>query len=86
MPTEFSPAALKSYREAKGLTQDGLALLINVSRPAICQYESGDRTPSLGVFNALADALGVRPDRLLRRTNGQQHRATRPAAPTSEAA
>ena len=84
--TEFDPAALRKFREARNLTHEGLALLLDLNRTAITQWEAGDKQPSRSNLFALADVFGVRVDRLVRRTNGRQHQATRQSAPTSEAA
>jgi transcriptional regulator with XRE-family HTH domain len=58
---------LKLLREAAGLTQKLLAEVVGVSQPAIAQIESGvTRNPTLDVVLALADALGVTVDDLMR--------------------
>jgi transcriptional regulator with XRE-family HTH domain len=58
---------LKRRREAIGLTQKVLAEAVGVSQPAIAQIESGaTRNPALDIVIALALALGVTVDDLLR--------------------
>lgn len=39
------PLELKARREALGLSQASLSLLLNVSQPTIAQWESGSRSP-----------------------------------------
>ena len=56
---------LKSARRAKGLTQTGLAKLVDTSQSYIAQMEGNDREPSLETLNTLADALEVSPGWLL---------------------
>ncbi len=39
---------LKSLRQERGLTQREVAETLNMSKPIVSQYESDQRTPSLG--------------------------------------
>lgn len=50
---------LKAFREAERLTRTELAAKIGVSERYIFFLESGDRTPSLKVAQAIATELGV---------------------------
>jgi len=85
--TEFDPSALRDFRQARDLTHEGLALLLNVNRTAVTQWESGDKVPSRENLFALADVFGVRVDRLVRRTNGKSSgRPTRRSVATEHAA
>lgn len=58
---------LRLVRQARGLSLDELSEAMGrlVSKQAISKYEKGEDTPSPRVFVALADALGVKTDRLL---------------------
>ena len=55
---------LKELREERRLSQDGLALKLNVSQSTISAYEVGDRTPDLETLIAIAQFFGVSPDYL----------------------
>jgi transcriptional regulator with XRE-family HTH domain len=48
---------MRRLREAKGLSQEGLARLMNVSTRTIARYEAGESTPRVGVLVALSVAL-----------------------------
>ena len=50
---------LKSLRQEAGLSQEGLADAIHVSRSAIAKYENGNGKPSEETLNALAFYFGV---------------------------
>ncbi|MEU6405355.1 helix-turn-helix domain-containing protein [Streptomyces sp. NPDC046985] len=68
----FSGAALRRLRTAAFLSQDELAAKARangarVAGPHICQYEQGRRKPQLTTVCALAAALGVPLEALLRR-------------------
>ena len=55
---------LKELREERRLSQDGLALKLNVSQSTISAYEVGDRTPDLETLIAIAQFFGVSLDYL----------------------
>ena len=55
---------LKELREEQRLSQDGLALKLNVSQSTISAYEVGDRTPDLETLIAIAQFFGVSLDYL----------------------
>ena len=55
---------LKEYRERRGLTQEELALLSSVSRPAIAALELGYRRAYPRTAQKLAKALKVKPEEL----------------------
>jgi transcriptional regulator with XRE-family HTH domain len=59
---------LKSRREGRGLTQSGLADLCELDRTFISLLERGERQPSLRTIFALAEALEVSPEDLVRDT------------------
>lgn len=61
----FKGDRLKTLRKEKGLSQQALADIINVSKSLICCYESGKRTPSLENIIAFIQIFGVNADYLL---------------------
>lgn len=56
---------IKELRKAKGLTQQNLADIINVTKVSVCCYEKGTRTPNLETFLDLVNALDTTSDYLL---------------------
>ena len=56
---------LKDLRKAKGLNQQELGDLVNVTKVSICCYEKGTRTPNLETFQDLANVFSVSTDYLL---------------------
>lgn len=56
---------IKSLRKSKGLTQQELADLVNVTKVSICCYEKGNRTPNLETLMDLASVLETTPNYLL---------------------
>lgn len=62
---------LRTLRAQRGLTQDGLAAAIGVSRSTIAGYEapSKERQPDFDVVRRLADFFDVAVDYLLGRTD-----------------
>ena len=56
---------IKQLRKSKGLTQQQLADLINVTKVSICCYEKGNRTPNLETFMDLVNVLETTPNFLL---------------------
>ena len=60
---------LKLLREEKGLFQKDIATLLNVSIPAVNQYESGKRDMSTETVVKLAEYFGVSTDYLLGKSN-----------------
>jgi len=58
---------IKEKRIQKGLSQEELGKILNVSKVSVCGYESGTRTPTLKTFLQLVDVLEVTPDYLLGR-------------------
>jgi DNA-binding XRE family transcriptional regulator len=81
--TEGVPATglpgLREAREAKLLTQQGLADLAGVGRTTIIDLESGMRNAHLRTIARLAAALGVPPKELL--ATATPVRRTRPDRP-----
>ena len=56
---------LKLLRYEKGLTQDDIGYLLNVTKSCICCYENGTRKPSLDVLIQLASYFRVSIDFLI---------------------
>lgn len=60
---------LKQLRKARKMTQQQLADLINVAKPTISLWESGQRTPGRESLELLSTALNVDIDYLMCRRN-----------------
>lgn len=56
---------IKAAREAKGLTQEELAALVDLSPTHMSVIERGLKVPNLDSFVAIANALDVSADSLL---------------------
>ena len=56
---------IKAAREAKGLTQEGLAALVDLSPTHVSVIERGLKIPNLDSFVAIANVQGVSADSLL---------------------
>jgi transcriptional regulator with XRE-family HTH domain len=56
---------LKNLRKAKGLSQDELGKLLNVTKVSICCYEREKRTPNLETFEDIMKTFNVTADYLL---------------------
>lgn len=56
---------LQSLRRARGLSQEQLALALNVSRQAVSKWETGESTPDLDKLRALSAYFGVTTDYLI---------------------
>ena len=61
----FAGSRVKDLRKAKGLTQQQLADMINVTKVSICCYEKGTRFPNIDTFCDLVNALETTPNYLL---------------------
>lgn len=59
-------ANLKRLRKERSIKQYTLAAALGIARSTLCQYESGERTPSDELKLAIADYFGVTVDQLLR--------------------
>lgn len=60
---------IKKLREEKGIRQEDIGKLFNVSKSAVSQWENDIRTPDMGIIIKLADFFDVSTDYLLGRTN-----------------
>ena len=57
---------IKKYRKEKGLSQDKLSRLADVSHATIIKIESGGiQSPTIGTVQKIAKALGVSVDDLI---------------------
>ena len=59
------PEKIVYCRKKAGLSQEGLADLVGVSRQAVSKWELGDASPDINKLLALAKAFGVTTDWLL---------------------
>jgi transcriptional regulator with XRE-family HTH domain len=64
-PQPFVAAILKLLREQAALTQEELALELDMRASEISHLESGRRNPTLGTLQRLAGGLGVRCSQVL---------------------
>lgn len=64
---------LKRLREARGLTQLGLAELSGVPRPTLANLESGSANPTLSVLLKVADALQASVEQLIATTGATRY-------------
>lgn len=71
---------IAALRKEKGLTQQQLADLLNLSNKTISKWESGMGSPDISNLPPLADALGVSVDELLRGHRRSSEAAVEPAA------
>ncbi|WP_342412404.1 helix-turn-helix domain-containing protein [Bacillus sp. FSL K6-1560] len=60
---------ITSLRKQAGLTQEGLAKKLNITRSALSQYELGTREPNYDLLIKIADYFDVSIDFLLRGEN-----------------
>jgi len=63
---------LLKLRKEKKRTQEDVAKVIGVSRPAYTAYEKGNRTPDYGILQTLAEYFGVTTDYLLGHSDDPQ--------------
>ena len=62
---------IRLVRKAKGLSQEALAEMVNISGTHMSHIETGNTKLSLQVFADIADALNVSADELLGRSSEQ---------------
>ena len=60
---------LKQLRTARGITQQRLAIDLNMNQNSISRYENGQREADYKTLIALADYFNVSVDYLLERTD-----------------
>ena len=61
----FNSQRLRSIRNARGLSQAAVAAQLNISREALCMYETGRRQPSNDLLGTIARFYNVSMDYLL---------------------
>ena len=59
---------IKLFRKNMGLTQEGLANLLNAKKSLISNYENGYSTPDIYTLIKLADIFQISLDELVGRT------------------
>lgn len=59
---------LKELRKEKGLRQEHIAVALDISMSAYCNYEQGKREPTASVIVRMADYYDVSADYLLGRS------------------
>ncbi|MDR2558425.1 MAG: helix-turn-helix domain-containing protein [Oscillospiraceae bacterium] len=57
---------IKQYRERKGLSQEVVSGLADISRSHLSRIETGVHSPSVTILYKLSDALGVKASDILR--------------------
>ena len=57
---------LKSIRKQRKLSQQKVAMELNISREALSHYENGRREPSIGMLIKMSDYFNVTIDYLIR--------------------
>lgn len=57
---------IREAREERGLTQEELAKMVGINRVTLSRYETEERSIKVGVLAAIADALDVPIDYLVR--------------------
>lgn len=57
--------SIRSFRKAKGWTQEQLAKAIGVKRSVVSKYESGSVSPSAATIERIAQALDTTPADLM---------------------
>ena len=63
---------IKVWREYRGLTQQQLAGKVKISKPYLSQIETGKRTGTTDILSAIAKALDVSLEEVVRQTKGKQ--------------
>jgi len=62
---------IKVWREHRGLTQQQLADKVKISKPYLSQIETGKRTGTTEILSAIAKALDVSLEEVVRKTKGK---------------
>lgn len=60
---------IKELREAKGMSQQKLAIQLNVTQAVVSKYESGLSEPDISTIRKISDYFGVSADYLLEISN-----------------
>ncbi|QBP17627.1 MULTISPECIES: helix-turn-helix domain-containing protein [Lactobacillaceae] len=59
------PKQLKSYRQQRGLSQEGLAQQVHVTRQAVSKWEAGEASPDIKSLVRLASIFNITLDNLV---------------------
>lgn len=59
------PAVIRSGRLSLGMTLDELSTYLGVGRSTLADWESGAAKPPLGKLRRIAEAIGVRVEKLI---------------------
>jgi len=65
-----SAERIRILRERAGLSQNDLAVKLDLSRSSISMYETGERIPSTYVYQSMADLFNVDLDYIMGRVEG----------------
>lgn len=57
---------MRLLRTTKGLTQDEIAKRVGIKQPCVAQYERGSKQPTIPTAKAIAEALGVSIEELIK--------------------
>lgn len=60
---------LKELRKERGVRQEQVAVALDISMSAYCNYEQGKREPTASVLDRMADYYSVSVDYLLGRSD-----------------
>ena len=63
---------LKELRKEKGVRQEQVAVAVDISMSAYCNYEQGKREPTASVLCRMADYYDVSVDYLLGRSDNRK--------------
>jgi transcriptional regulator with XRE-family HTH domain len=66
---------LRRQRNAKGWSQEDLAVLLDISRSHIGRLETGEKQPSLKMLFRLADVLEIPASVIISEMEKERHRA-----------
>ena len=72
---------MKELREKRGLTQNGLAMKLNVSQSTISAYEVDERSPDLEMLVTIANFFNVSLDYLIGTSDVKQQITTSDLTP-----
>ena len=68
---------IREYRKKKGMSQEALAEVINVSVPYISMLETSQKYPALDTLINIANALDITPNHLLCETMTKEYEMKR---------
>ena len=56
---------LREIRKCKGLSQENMASMLNISRSGYSKYESGESSPSIDTIKEICEVLNISSDYLI---------------------